>query len=88
MKKLNWIIWIITYIHNKPLETINLRLHATWNELKRNAIEIGAKSIEILFVIMALKKNFEKTLFHFLCLGINQIDYNLELSSKKMTYRT
>jgi hypothetical protein len=39
--------------------------------LKRNAIEIGAKGIEILFVIMALEKNFEKTLFHFLCLGIN-----------------
>jgi hypothetical protein len=40
-------------------------------ELKRNAIEIGAKRIEILFVIMVLKRNFEKTLFHFLCLGIN-----------------
>jgi hypothetical protein len=39
--------------------------------LKRNGIEIGAKGIEILFVIMVLKKNFEKKLFHFLCLGIN-----------------
>jgi hypothetical protein len=37
-----------------------MQLELNWKEieLKINAIEIGAKGIEILFVIMALKKNF------------------------------